>query len=392
VELFRRVGEGKIRAVWVICTNPAASMPNRNRVKEALARAELVIAQDALHPTETTRLAHVLLPGALWAEGAGTFVNSERRVTLLQEAVSPPGDARPDWKIICDLARHLGFGEAFSHGSAAEVFAEITRFANPATGWDWRGLSHARLSRAPEIWPCSRPEEVGASRRYLKEATSATPSSEPLSLHFATPDGRARFYACPPAAPAEPTDADFPITLNTGRLLAHWHTLTKTRHVAYSMRAQPAPFIEIHPADAGALDLVEGSPVEVVSRRGRAVFPCRVSDRVRRGEAFVPFHWNDEQGKNITANALTTDAVDPVSGQPEFKACAVRLAKVEAEWAETDPTLALAAVEADGRAWGEMAALSLEQQNFFAATFRTALDEKLTRARQAETAGVALKN
>jgi len=392
VELFRRVAEGKIRAVWVICTNPAASMPNRNRVREALSRAELVIAQDAFHPTETTRLAHVLLPGALWAEGEGTFVNSERRVTLLREAVPAPGDALPDWKIICNLARHLGFGEAFAYRDAVEVFTEITRFANPETGWDWSGLSYSRLARAAEIWPCPKADEPGLSRRYVSVPPAHSSASDTPMFRFATPDGRARFYACPPTAVAEPTNTDFPITLNTGRLQAHWHTMTKTRHVAYSMRAQPAPFIEIHPTDAHALELAEGSAVEVISRRGRAVFACRVTDRVRLGEAFVPFHWNDEQGQNIAANALTTDAVDPISGQPELKACAVRLAKVAINSVALDLAQVLSAAEAEGRAWGEAAALSLEQQKFFAASFRASVHERLTRQQHAETPDLAHKN
>jgi sulfite reductase (NADPH) flavoprotein alpha-component len=338
-------------------------------VKQALAQAELVIAQDAFHPTETTRLAHVLFPGALWAEGTGTFVNSERRVTLLQQATTPPGDARPDWRIIADFAQHLGFGPAFTYENAAAVFEEIARFANPATGWDWRGLSHARLAQAPEIWPCPQPHETGVSRRYVVDYPDRASAKDQPRLRFATPDGRARFIACPPPARAESTDGEFPFVLNTGRVLAHWHTLTKTRHVPSALRAQPAPFIEIHPEDACKAGLGEGEAVEVVSRRGRAVFPCRISDRVRRGETFVPFHWNDEQGPDLCANGLTTDATDPISGQPELKGCAVRLARVVAKANEEDLEPALTAAEAEGRSWGEAVAFSLEQQRFLAANF-----------------------
>jgi anaerobic selenocysteine-containing dehydrogenase len=370
VELFRRMQEGRIRAVWVICTNPAASMPNRNFVREALSRAELVIAQDAFHPTETTRLAHVLLPGALWAEAEGTFVNSERRVTLLQQAVPPPGDARPDWRLICNVAQELGFGAAFDFPDAASVFAEITRFENPLTGWNWQGLSHARLAGGAELWPCPRPDTPGTQRRYLAGHPQNAGSRDHARMKFATVDGRARFISCQPQTSAEPVDKEFPFILNTGRLLAHWHTLTKTRHVASSMRAQPAPFIEVHPEDAMKLNLAEGAPVEIVSRRGRAVFPCRITNRVRCGETFVPFHWNDEQGPNLTANALTTDATDPISFQPELKACAVRLAPIASSVPEADLEPVLAAAEAEGRAWGEAVAFSLEQQRFLTATFR----------------------
>ncbi len=368
IDLFRRVSEGKIRAVWIIGTNPVASMPNRNAVKEALARAELVIVQDAFHPTETTRLAHVLFPGALWAEGTGTFVNSERRVTLLSKAVSPPGEALSDWRIICGLARHLGFERAFNFASAAEIFAEITRFTNPVSGWNWAGLSHERLSHGAQIWPCPHLDRPGATRRYLINGGKTSPTEHDRRLQFATPDGRARFHACPPSPAAETCDADFPFVLNTGRLLAHWHTLTKTRHVPSALRAQPAPFIEIHPDDARALGLADGAAVEVVSRRGRAVFPCRITDRLRRGEAFVPFHWNDEQGPDITANALTVDAVDPISGQPELKICAVRLALVAVVKAEPDHAV-LVAAEAEGRAWGAGVAFSIEQQRFLRSSF-----------------------
>ncbi|PZT77239.1 reductase [Streptomyces sp. AC1-42W] len=320
VEMFERMAAGDIRACWIICTNPVASVANRSTVVEALAAAELVITQDAFAETETNAHADIVLPGALWSETEGVLVNSERNLTLARPAVDPPGEALADWRIIARVARAMGYEDGFAHESAEEVFEEIKRAANPRTGYDLRGVTYERLRTAPVQWPASTPD--GPDRnpiRYL-----APDGGGPV---FPTPTGRARFFARPHLPPAELPDDDYPFVLNTGRVAHQWHTLTKTGRVAKLNRLNPGPFVEVHPEDAARLGIAEGDAVEVASRRGRAVLPAAVTDRVAPGCCFAPFHWNDLFGKDLAVNAVTGDAVDPVSFQPEFKVCAVTLTK-----------------------------------------------------------------
>ncbi|MFJ2705356.1 molybdopterin-dependent oxidoreductase [Streptomyces sp. NPDC087428] len=320
VDMFRRMAAGEIKACWIICTNPVASVANRRTVIEALKAAELVITQDAFAETETNAHADVVLPGALWSESEGVLVNSERNLTLARPAVDPPGEALADWRIIARIACELGYADAFTYGSAEEVFEELKRAANPRTGYDLRGVTYERLRTTPVQWPA--PSADGPDRnpiRYL--AQDGTPV-------FPTAGGRAVFFARPHVPAAELPDDDYPFVLNTGRLQHQWHTLTKTGKVARLNRLDPAPFVEVHPEDAGRLGIAEGDSVEVASRRGRAVLPAVVTDRVRPGCCFAPFHWNDLFGEYRCVNAVTSDAVDPVSFQPEFKMCAVTLSKV----------------------------------------------------------------
>ena len=335
IDLFQRMAAGAVKACWIICTNPVASVANRADVVAGLQAAELVIAQDAYLDTETNRYADILLPGALWAEAEGVMVNSERTLTLMPQAVPPPGDALPDWRIIAAVACEMGYGHAFQYASAAEVFDEIAGFSNPATGYDLRGASHARLRRTPLQWPCASAD--GPDRnpiRYLNDGISqplrqADDGGRPR-LAFATANGRAQFHARPHVDPAELPDADYPMVLNTGRLQHQWHTLTKTGKVPMLNKLDPAPFVEIHPDDAAALGIGAGDSVEIRSRRGRAVLPAAVTDRVRPGNCFAPMHWNDVYGDDLCINAVTSDAIDPVSQQPELKFCAVALCRVAA--------------------------------------------------------------
>ncbi|WP_339499858.1 bifunctional nitrate reductase/sulfite reductase flavoprotein subunit alpha [Pseudomonas canadensis] len=320
VAMFEQMAAGQIKACWIICTNPVASVPNRQTVIKGLQTAELVITQDAFLDTETNRYADILLPGALWAEAEGVMINSERNLTLMQKAVDAPGETLPDWQIIARVACEMGFADAFTYASAADVFEEIKRAWNPKTGYDLRGASYPRLREKPLQWPCA--SEDGADRNPIRYLDTGT-------LAFATENGKAQFFARPHMPPAEMPEDAFPFVLNTGRVQHQWHTLTKTGKVATLNKLNPGPFVELHPEDASRLGIKDKDRVEIRSQRGRAVLPAVVTDRVRPGNCFAPFHWNDVFGENLAINAVTNDAVDPISLQPEFKYCAVALARVE---------------------------------------------------------------
>ncbi|WP_118082414.1 molybdopterin-dependent oxidoreductase [Streptomyces sp. CC0208] len=334
VEMFQKMADGEIKACWIICTNPVASVANRRTVIEGLEAAEFVVTQDVFGDTETNAYADVVLPGALWTEGEGVFVNSERNLTLTPAVADPPGEAMADWRIIAAVACEMGYGKGFSYDSAEDVFEEIKRAWNPKTGWDLRGVTYERLRRTPVQWPAA--SEDGPDRNPIRYV------GEDGTLRFPTASGRAVFHARPHIPPAEMPDDDYPFVLNTGRLQHQWHTLTKTAKVAKLNKLNPGPFVELHPRDASALGVADGDSVEVASRRGRAVLPAVVTDRVRPGCCFAPFHWNDLFGEYLSVNAVTSDAVDPLSFQPEFKVCAVSLTKVPTPVTVRTPVAAVA--------------------------------------------------
>ncbi|MDI9958006.1 MULTISPECIES: bifunctional nitrate reductase/sulfite reductase flavoprotein subunit alpha [unclassified Rhodococcus (in: high G+C Gram-positive bacteria)] len=340
IDLFSRMAAGEIKACWIICTNPVATVANRKTVIDGLEKADLVITQDAFLGTETNEYADVLLPASLWTESDGVMINSERNLTLFQQALDPVGQALPDWQIIARIACEMGYGEAFTYTCAEEVFEEIKQFWNPKTGYDLRGVSYERLRKTSIQWPCPPDSDQdrhpirylndGVSQRLLIREDGSTPR-----LAFPTSTGRAMFFARPHMLPAEMPDDDYPFLLNTGRLAHQWHTMTKTGKVAKLNKLNPGPFVEIHPHDAARLGVVDKDAIEVASRRGRAVLPAIVTDRVRPGNCFAPFHWNDAFGEYLSINAVTNDAIDPASQQPEFKACAVTMTKVAVNTPET---------------------------------------------------------
>ena len=322
VELFDAVRAGRVRAIWIAATNPVVSLPRSYRAREALARAELVVVQDAHHPTETSALAHAVLPAAAWPEKDGTMTCSERRLSPLRRALDPPGEALPDWRIWQKLAHALGFGAAFAWESADEVFAE---FAALTAGrpCDISGVDRELLVRRGSVqWPLSRSaraqgDEDGAPRLYEDG-------------RFNTPDGRARFCATPPVPPDDPLDESFPLVLVTGRVAEHWHTLSRTGKSPKLRALSPAPVLELAPGDARRAGVRDGDEVRVVSRRGSVRLPVRISPALAEGVAFAPFHWgalHAPPGAG-TVNDLTNPAVDPESKQPELKFAAVRLEPV----------------------------------------------------------------
>lgn len=322
VALFEQMKSGEVKACWIICSNPVASVANRQQVIEGLRRAQLVINQDAFLDTETNRYADILLPAALWAEGEGVMINSERNLTLMPQAVEPCGQSLEDWRLIARIACAMGYGDAFDYPNAEAVYNEIRGFHNPATGYDLRGISYADLREAPRQWPCAPGHGKRRSPvRYVSDAAQPTP-------RFPTPSGKAQFHARPWLPPAEMPDEQFPFVLNTGRVQHQWHTLTKTGKVPTLNRLEPGPFVEINPADAQRLGICDRDQVAIRSRRGQALLPARLSERVLQGGCFAPFHWNDLYGEHLAINAVTCDAVDPTSLQPAFKHCAVALERV----------------------------------------------------------------
>ena len=331
IEMFEKMAAGQIKACWIICTNPVASVANRKTVIEGLEAAQLVITQDVFAETETNAYADIALPAALWSEAEGVSVSSERTLTLNQKATDPPGQALPDWRIIAEVGRAMGYAAAFDYSSAEEIFDELKAAWNPKTGWDLRGIDYPRLHRTPVQWPAAPDGPERNPIRYLNEGVSQMvlehPDGTRPRLAFPTPSGRAVFHARPHLPAAELPDDEYPFVLNTGRVQHQWHTLTKTGKVAKLNKLNPGPYLEVHPADAATLGIAANDLVEVTSRRGRALLPVTVTDRVRPGTCFAPFHWNDLFGEYVSINAVTNDAVDPISFQPEFKACAVALAK-----------------------------------------------------------------
>ncbi|MRN52586.1 bifunctional nitrate reductase/sulfite reductase flavoprotein subunit alpha [Paenibacillus monticola] len=341
VSMFQSMQAGDIKACWIICTNPVATVLNRKTVIAGLQKAELVITQDAFLDTETNRYADIMLPGALWSEGEGIMINSERNLTLLQKAVDPPGAALPDWQIIARVACEMGYAAAFSYTSAAEVYQEIQQAWNPKTGYDIRGATYDRLHETSMQWPCAPDSPSDRNPiRYLNNGVSQTlkvhaDSSSPR-LVFPTESGKGIFLARPYLPPAEMPDSEYSIVLNTGRLQHQWHTMTKTGKIPTLNKLNPGPFIEIHAEDAATLGINERDLVEVRSRRGFARLPAVITDRVRPGNSFAPFHWNDLFGDNLAINDVTNDAIDPISFQPEFKFCAISLVRAPIQSLEAE--------------------------------------------------------
>ncbi|HXF65004.1 MAG TPA: nitrate reductase [Caldilineaceae bacterium] len=312
VELFEAAARGEVKAIWIMGTNPLVSMPNTDVVEAAMRRLKVVVVSDAYHPTDTTQYAHVLLPAAQWSEKEGIMTNSERRITYLPKLVDPPGEALPDWQIVTRVARTMGYRHAFPYRSAQEVFDEFKQLTQGRV-CDYAGVSYRRLQEeGPLQWPAPAVDHPGTERLYT-------------DLRFHTPDGRASFVPAAHQTIYEPPDAAYPLILMTGRVKNQWHTMTRTGKSWSLLKDCPEPYLELHPSDAQRWNIDDGELVQVISRRGKVVVPARVSTKIRPGTCFMPFHWGRTAGQDKAANNVTIGAVDPVSREPELKACAVRV-------------------------------------------------------------------
>src|SRR5712691_2460106 len=299
VEIMSAVLEGEIRGMFMMGENPFLSDPNINKVKKALASLEFLAVQD-IFLTETAEFADVVLPATAFPEKEGTYTNTDRKVELARKAVEPPGQARTDWRVIADLSRRMGY--PMGYHAADEIFAEIASLSPSLAG-----ISYERLRREGSVsWPCPEPGHPGTTVLFTETF----------------PRGRGKFSPAEWAPARELPDDEFPFVLNTGRVLEHWHTGTMTRRAKALDEISPTPFVDIHPEDAVRLGVAEGDPVRVESRRGCIVVPARVTNRVDPGNVFIPFHFRE-----AAANLLTIDALDPTAKIPEYKYCAVRLAR-----------------------------------------------------------------
>jgi assimilatory nitrate reductase catalytic subunit len=338
VEMFDAIADGRIKAIWIAATNPADSMPRAAQVRAALAQCPLVIAADAW-PTDTTKLAHVVLPATGWAEKDGTVTNSERRISRQRAFRAAPGLARPDWWMFTEVARRMGWGEAFAYSGPADIFREhalLSAFENGGTRvFDIGALAAlddaAYDTLAPVQWPCPLPGRGQSGPRLFARGG------------FPTPDGRARMV--PLALPADAALSDFPLTLNTGRVRDQWHTMTRTGRVPHLMRHAPVPSLALHPSDAAPRGIAGGGLVRVESAQGAVVMRTAMDEGVRPGDVFAAMHWTDQFTSSGPIGRLVHANADPVSGQPDLKGTRVRVSAVTERW--RGELLRLAAGEPD---------------------------------------------
>lgn len=325
IELFDAVHDGRIKALWIACTNPAQSLPNQNKVHEALAACPFVVVQEAFFTTETCRYADLLLPAASWGEKEGTVTNSERRVSHVRRAVPAPFDARPDWSITCDFAHRLeqllrpGLPSLFDFADSEALFEEY-KHLTAQRDLDLSGLSYALLDdQGPQQWPLPPGARRGTARLYADG-------------RFPTASGRAQFHADPYRAPKEKREARYSLTLNTGRLRDQWHGMSRTGTAARLFGHVEAAVLGLHPDELRRRRLQDGDLVRLRSRRGSLILPVQADESVRPGQAWLPMHWGDRFLKGLGTNVLTQPAFDPLSKQPELKHAGVEVDKVELPW------------------------------------------------------------
>ena len=318
-QIVEAIHRGEIRGLISLCFNPLVSLPDATFTREALERLDFYVAID-FFLSETARHADLVLPGSLQEEDEGTVTSAEGRVLRIRKAVDPPGEARPDWRIVCDLARRLGQGERFAFADPREIFTELSRVSAGGIA-DYAGITWERVERQMGVfWPCPTPDHPGTPRLFE-------------GGRFAHPDGRARFHAIDYRPPAETTDDAYPIILTTGRVVSQFLSGTQTRRIGPLVEQYPAPKVEMHPKLAARLGVREGERVRVVSRRGAIELEALVVATIRPDTVFIPYHWPGAQ----SANLLTNRAYDPVAGIPEFKVAAVRIEKMEAPRAAAVP-------------------------------------------------------
>ncbi|RYY20494.1 MAG: NAD(P)H-nitrite reductase [Cytophagaceae bacterium] len=316
-EMFEALEDGRLKAIWILCTNPLTSLPNVRQAEAALAKAKYVVVQEVSTQPETLAYADVVLPAAAWAEKEGTMTNSERRISHLAKMVDAPGEALPDAEIICRFARAMGFA-GFDYPSMEAIYLEHIGLT-AGTSLDSVGLNYSILKERGSVqWPYRAGQPAPDTVRLFTD------------WQFPTPSRKAQLHAPKATFRSEAPDEDFPFILTTGRIRDQWHTMTKTGKVSKLNQHLPKAFIELHPQDAAALGVREDDLVTVQSRRGEVRVAARLSAGIRPGVVFLPMHWGKQLGSDLNrANNVTSGALDPISKEPDFKFCAVQVAKYQ---------------------------------------------------------------
>ena len=327
VELFDAIHAGKVKAVWIMATNPVVSLPDADKVKAALQRCELVVVSDCFEATDTNALAHVLLPAAGWGEKDGTVTNSERRISRQRAFLPPSGEARPDWWLVCEVARRMEFHSGFNYDTAHEIFSEhaaLSALSNDGErAFDIGGLANLTAEEYGELepvqWPVPERRHPGRPRLLA-------------SGRFYHGDRRARFVATAPRPPANATQDEFPWILNTGRIRDQWHTMTRTGRAPQLASHLPEPYIDMHAQDALLCAVSEGQLARIETQWGALVARVKTTGEMPRGMVFVPIHWSDTFASDARVGALVNPVVDPVSGEPEFKHTPARVTPFTVNW------------------------------------------------------------
>jgi assimilatory nitrate reductase catalytic subunit len=325
VDLFRAVREGRIKALWIMATNPVVSLPDADEVRQALRDCDFVVVSDCVASNDTLPFAHVKLPAAAWGEKDGTVTNSDRHVSRQRAFLPTPGLARPDWWIVSRVAQRMGFRDAFAWDSARQVFEEHARLTELSKRagrvLDLTGFAGIDANDFEKLEPRQWP--------FGTDDTATRPFADGC---FATPDGRARFVQTPARLPRHATSEEFPLVLNTGRSRDQWHTMTRTALAPVLNAHEPEPSIDANAADLVAAGLQPGQIVRVVSRWGSALGRLRASGQLPSGMVFMPMHWSGPFARSARVGAAVNPAVDPVSGEPEFKHTPVRLQAWKSAW------------------------------------------------------------
>ncbi len=327
LDLFDAIHAGKIKAVWIMGTNPVVSLPNADKIKEALKRCEFVVVSDCIEKTDTTAFAHVLLPAQGWSEKDGTVTNSERRISRQRALLSPAGSAKPDWWILTQVARRLGFEEAFHYQSSVEIFREHAALSgfenNGERAFNISGLAeisqHDYDHFQPTQWGITGDSPNGTARFFADGK-------------FVTKSGKAQLIPITPRLPVNLPDENYPLILNTGRIRDQWHTMTRTAIAAKLNQHKPEPFVEIHPIDAQRFELETNQLAKIESRFGSMLARVQITDTQREGEIFVPMHWTAQQSSAGRMGALVNPVFDPISKQPESKHTPIQISAYESAW------------------------------------------------------------
>jgi assimilatory nitrate reductase catalytic subunit len=332
VDLFKAIDAGKVKAVWIMATNPVVSLPDANKVRAALQRCQLVVSSDVVLNTDTHDVAHVLLPAAAWGEKDGTVTNSERCISRQRAFLPLPEQAQPDWWMMCEVARRMGYTQGFNFDSAHEIFVEHARLSGIDNDgqrvFNISGLQHLDRAAFDSLPPIQWPVLANGTGMGTGTGTARVYGDG----RFSFADRKARFVATQPVFPKHATHEEYPLVLNTGRIRDQWHTMTRTGKAARLNNHTPGPYVDMHAQDALLYGVREGELVRVSSRWGSMVARLKLSGEMPRRMLFVPIHWNGACASDARVGAVVNPVVDPISGEPELKHTPVRVESFVVSW------------------------------------------------------------